>query len=118
MPTKTKSTAIRVLIAANGHALIYPGIYHQGLIVHRERLPEFVIHPHRVPLLIIPPFGAAVLDACLAETPIVAVKIACGQAEAAFNVTFHLDDDVRIRFYSDSTDVPKASELVAEGITR
>ena len=67
MPKANKPiTEISVIVAPEGHSIIYQGYYNQTLVILREHVPRFLDNPNNAAMLVIPPFAAAAL-ACYTE---------------------------------------------------
>jgi hypothetical protein len=53
---------ISVIVAKNGHVLVFQGFFHQALFILREHVPRFLENPQQAAMLVIPPFAATALS--------------------------------------------------------
>ena len=118
MPKANKHPAdISVIVAKNGHALVFQGFHHQALFIMRGHLPRFLENPQHAALLVIPPFAATALACYIAmeEHPSIEVSQDLSLGDA-FSLVITTSRGARIAYYSDDAASECAHSMARQGI--
>jgi hypothetical protein len=115
MQNHPKPTDISVVMAPNGHVLIFQGgFYQQALFIEREHVPRFLLIPDQTPVLIVPPFAALALECHTSMADIESMNLDRDLALGPeFRLVIKSKKGVRIGYFSDH-EAPLNPQWLAE----
>ena len=102
MPTANNhSTDISVIVAKNGHVLVFQG-FHQALFIQREQLPRFIEDPQQAAMLVIPKFAAIAIAAYTAGEDSASIELTRDLSLGSeFSLVITSTRGPKVAYYSD-----------------